>query len=254
MPRVNIFCFNLAHFPDFFREMGPFLLSPGERERRDRFSLPHLGNRFAAAHIGLRLLLAQQLQPKAYWQDSILLKTAASLAFDKGPFGKPKLKGPLPLAFNLSHSGDWAALAIVDKDDPTKEPLEVGLDLETVAQRSALALAKRFFSPEEWQSLSLCPDYAQQNRLFTKLWTRKEACLKLWGTGMSTSLSSFEVLSKLPQNLTAQPLPLPQCLYLRTTEVFKDMYLSLALNFLPDSVNINLINWTNHPTTFTFCH
>ncbi len=233
--------------------MGSYILSSEEQQRKKKFAFAHLSERFAAAHTGLRLFLAKQLHETAHWQDAELLETAANFSFEKGHFGKPKLKGSNRLAFNLSHSGDWAALAVVSTTD-CLEPQEVGVDLEAIAKRSALALAKRFFSTEEWQSLCSYPDPTQQNQLFTKLWTRKEACLKLWGTGMHTSLSSFEVLSDLPKNLTAKPLPCPQCLYLQSAEVMKDRYLSLALSFVPDSVNITLINWTSHPTTFHFCH
>ncbi len=253
MPKVNIICFDLAHFPDAFREMESYLLNHEEQQRKAKFAFAKLGNRFAAAHIGLRLLLAQQLHNTSHWQDTELLETAAGFSFDKGPFGKPKLKSHNLLAFNLSHSGDWAALATVASTDHL-EFTEVGLDLEAVAERSVLALAKRFFSAEEWQSLYLCQESTQRNKLFTKLWTRKEACLKLWGTGMHTSLSSFEVLSDLPKNLTSNPLPSPQCLYLQSAEVIEGIYLSLALNFVPDSVSVTIINWTDLPTTFYFCH
>lgn len=253
MPKVNIICFDLAHFPDLFRKMESHILSSEEQQRKSKFAFTHLGERFAAAHMGLRLFLAQQLHEAAHWQDAELLEAAANFSFEKGHFGKPKLKSSNQLAFNLSHSGDWAALAIASQTDHF-EPLEVGIDLEAIAKRSALALAKRFFSTEEWQSLYTYPDPAQQNQFFTKLWTRKEACLKLWGTGMHTSLSSFEVLSDLPKNLTAKPLPCPQCLYLQSAEVIKGMYLSLALNFVPDSVNVTLMDWNNYPTTFYFCH
>jgi len=253
LPKVNIICFDLAHFPDFFRKMEPYILSSEEQQRKSKFAFTHLGERFAAAHMGLRLLLARQLDNTTHWRDGELLKIAASFSFEKGHFGKPKLKSNHSLVFNLSHSGDWAALAVVNQAN-CFEPQEVGVDLEAIAKRSALALAKRFFSAKEWQKLYLCTDSAQQNQLFTKLWTRKEACLKLWGTGMHTSLSSFEVLSNLPKNLASKPLPCPQCLYLQSAEVIKGMYLSLALSFVPDSVDVTLIDWTNHPTTFYFLH
>lgn len=233
--------------------MESYLLNHEEQQRKAKFAFAKLGDRFATAHMGLRLLLAQQLHKTSHWQDTKLLETAASFSFDKGPFGKPKLKDNDLLAFNLSHSGDWAALATVAQTNGFQFS-EVGIDLEAVADRPVLALAKRFFSGEEWRNICLCQDSTEQNKLFTKLWTRKEACLKLWGTGMHTSLSSFEVMSNLPKNLTSKPLPSPQCLYLQSAEVMEGTYLSLALNFVPDSVSVTIINWTDFPSTFYFCH
>lgn len=231
--------------------MEPFLLNREEQLRKNRLAFSHLQSRFAAAHMGLRLFLAQQVHKTDEWQNPELLKTAASFSFAKGTFGKPKLKNSDHFAFNLSHSGDWAALATVEALNSATQP-EVGIDLEMVSMRSVMDLAKRFFSFREWQSLYLCSDSAQRNRLFTKLWTRKEACLKLWGTGIHTSLRSFEVLSVLPTGLTPEPLPFPQCLHLQSAEVIEDMYLSLALSFIPSSISFTLQNWIDTPTTFNF--
>ena len=249
MPQVDIICFNLAHFPEHLREMKLSVLSSEEQQREAHFAFTHLRRRFAAAHLGLRLFLAKRLYPQAELQSAELLKTAANFKFELGSFGKPKLKCN-SLAFNLSHSEDWAALALVKNEGFSLQP-ELGVDLEKISQRNALALAKRFFSQNEWQSLAIHSDLQERNQIFTRLWTRKEACLKLWGTGMHTPLNSFEVSSPLPIGLTSSSLPTPQCLYLQSTEVIENMYLSLALNFAPNLVKITLINWLDPPKTST---
>lgn len=227
------------------------MLSCEERRRENRLAFAHLRRRFAAAHLGLRLFLAKQFRQETTLYSDELLKAAASLNFELGPFGKPRLKDG-SLAFNLSHSEDWAALALVQNHNFSWQP-ELGIDLEKISQRNALALAKRFFSQSEWQSLNSYTDPQQQNQIFTKLWTRKEACLKLWGTGMHTPLNSFEVISPLPISSVSSPLPSPQCLYLRSAEFVDNMYLSLALNFVPSLVKITSINWLDPPKVFDFC-
>jgi 4'-phosphopantetheinyl transferase len=109
-----------------------------------------------------------------------------------GENGKPYLKYPivpspgvaneLPDAlrfFNISHSGDYAALAVSDR--------EVGIDIEKTALYSEAAAA-RCFSPEEREWMN------SQDGSFSRIWTAKESLMKAIGTGFSLSPSSFCVL------------------------------------------------------------
>lgn len=94
------------------------------------------------------------------------------------PRGKPFCPGGPE--FSLSHSGRWAALALDDAP--------VGLDVETVALPKE-ALARRVLTEEERVWLSRAGGAG-----FAFLWTRKEAALKLLGTGVDRSLAGFGVL------------------------------------------------------------
>jgi 4'-phosphopantetheinyl transferase len=89
-------------------------------------------------------------------------------------------KPPLPLYFNLSHSGNFAALAICTRG-------EIGVDIETARKRSYLQIVERFFHADEIKQLHLC-DKEQQEKLFYCLWTLKEAFFKAIGTGISAGL------------------------------------------------------------------
>ena len=52
--------------------------------------------------------------------------------------------------------------------------------------------AERNFAPEETGELLSLPEY-ERPAAFRRLWTRKEAFLKAWGTGLAGGLASFAV-------------------------------------------------------------
>ncbi|WP_248732178.1 4'-phosphopantetheinyl transferase superfamily protein [Pseudomonas sp. MWU13-2517] len=101
--------------------------------------------------------------------------------------GKPWLPEHAWLRFNLTHSGDLAAIALCREH-------EVGVDLEMVSGKVAVkqSIAQRFFHPEEQRWLAL--DEADYLARFTQLWSLKEAWLKARGTGLTQSLASFCVI------------------------------------------------------------
>ncbi|MEX5729697.1 4'-phosphopantetheinyl transferase [Rhodovulum iodosum] len=147
-------------------------LAPEEQARAARFVHPRHGSRFSAARGRMREILAGYVggAPEA-------------LRFHYNPQGKPGLEaGP---AFNLSHAGGWAALAV------TQAQVALGIDIEAVRQVDP-AVADRFFSPDERAELSrFAPgDWATG---FFRCWTRKEAVVKACGPGLSMPLDSFDV-------------------------------------------------------------
>jgi 4'-phosphopantetheinyl transferase len=108
----------------------------------------------------------------------------AALQLATAPGGKPLLPQYPWLQFNLSHSGQWAAIALC-------RDRAVGVDIECVAGQVSTkrAVAQRFFHPRDQSWLAQEP---QQFLLhFTQLWSLKEAWLKAQGTGLAGSLASF---------------------------------------------------------------
>lgn len=95
------------------------------------------------------------------------------------PQGKPYLKhGP---CFNLSHSGQFAALAVSDQP--------VGLDLQDMTHNPSPQLANRWFTAEEAAWIHEQPDR------FFHVWTRKESVVKALGLGLAAlPMHTFSVL------------------------------------------------------------
>ena len=150
-------------------------LSAAEHDRAARFVFERDRRRYLAAHVGLRDLLAARTGV-----------AAAALRFDEGPFGKPALAGPERCAFNMSHSDDVALVALADAGVG-----EIGVDVEMLRDMpDAAALARQNFSAAEIDELSAT---AAPDRSLALLlgWTRKEACLKAIGSGLSIAPNIF---------------------------------------------------------------
>lgn len=108
--------------------------------------------------------------------------------FSKGEHGKPYIKG-YPIHYNISHSGQYAVLTVVNS--------EVGVDIQEKKSVRMDAMAKRFFSKEEWQVYTMADGEEERERLFFHIWCRKEAYGKYLGTGLSTEVLQTSVLSAL---------------------------------------------------------
>ena len=84
-----------------------------------------------------------------------------------------------PLHFNLSHCKQ--AIACVLSERP------VGVDVESIGRYSE-SLARHVLSPEEYALVSSAPD---PQIPFTRLWTQKEAVVKLTGRGIDDDLPNL---------------------------------------------------------------
>jgi 4'-phosphopantetheinyl transferase len=149
------------------------LLPLGDRERAGRFKFERDRRRFAAARLALRALLADEKN--------------ASLAepFAYGANGKPELHGRSDCEFNLSHSERWALIGLADRQ-------AVGVDIETVRPISELfELSSRHFTDSEKTELAACCPEGLV-RSFLQGWTRKEACLKAVGTGLTVEATAVD--------------------------------------------------------------
>ncbi|MDM3860837.1 MAG: 4'-phosphopantetheinyl transferase superfamily protein [Aphanizomenon gracile PMC644.10] len=152
-------------------------LSSDEIVRAERFYFPEHRQRFMAGRGTLRTILGQYLDiaPK-------------QVEFEYQPRGKPLLAAKFAdqgLLFNLSHSQDLALLGVSYQH-------QIGVDLEYIRTMSDLeGLAKRFFSAREYEYLRLLSP-AQQQQIFFRYWTCKEAYLKATGDGL-VQLEEIEI-------------------------------------------------------------
>lgn len=130
----------------------------------------------------LRFLAAEALLRYAAWEQA----GVTDFSVETGSYGKPRIQGREDLHFNISHSGDWVALAWSGS--------EVGIDVESVEKdRNTAGIASRFFTEEEQRFLFR--EETGQDRRFLEIWTAKESYLKYLGTGLQKNLTSFCVRS-----------------------------------------------------------
>lgn len=170
---IHIWSKNLKSFPSEIEKIST-ILSSEEIERANKFHFERDRNRFIIARGTLRKILSRYLniEPK-------------KLQFTYSERGKPYLTNT-SILFNLSHSQDLALYGI------TKINL-IGIDLEYIRPiNDAKSLAKRFFSPQEYNLINQLPPEKQQETFF-KLWTCKEAYLKATGDGLAGGLEKVEI-------------------------------------------------------------
>jgi 4'-phosphopantetheinyl transferase len=153
-------------------------LSADEIARADSFYFERDRRSFVVARGILRATIA-----------NYLATTPSALRFSYNEFGKPRLEGSrevCDLAFNVSHSGGSALIAIaLDRD--------VGVDIEMINDSVRTEeVAKHFFSASEVAALARLPQSLRTAGFFN-CWTRKEAYIKARGMGLSIPLDSFDV-------------------------------------------------------------
>ena len=99
--------------------------------------------------------------------------------FEYNEHGKPSIVGHPDIFFNLSHCKEAAACVVSDRP--------VGIDVESIREYKE-SLARYTMSDTELEQILSAehPDVA-----FIRLWTMKEATLKLIGTGISNDLKTL---------------------------------------------------------------
>jgi 4'-phosphopantetheinyl transferase len=143
------------------------MLSAGERRRAAAFTDPAARLRFLVGHGASRHILAGYLAvppPAVPWR--------------VGRWGKPYLDA-VPLRISLTHSGDLALLAVTGAR-------EIGIDVEAGRGAvDAVRMADRYFTPDEARQVRTA---SAGDRLFRRLWVRKEACVKASGVRLLQGL------------------------------------------------------------------
>ena len=130
----------------------------------------------------------------------------------KAEHGKPYVYGlSFPVFYNLSHSGDYLVCGLSER--------EVGVDIQRVGHYRP-EIIRRFFHPHEVLRLEQCESEARR-RLFFKYWSAKESFLKYTGTGLSASLSGFEVSFEEQDPRVLKPEGLPQ-VYMKECRIDAD--------------------------------
>ena len=140
------------------------LLSEQRREQCLRFK-HELGRKTCAAAY---LLLCETLR-KEYG-------ISEPPVFEYGEHGKPTIVGHPDIHFNLSHCREAAICVVSDKP--------VGVDIESI-HRYSESLARYVMNDDELEKILHAENPALE---FTKLWTQKEAVVKLSGHGISNDM------------------------------------------------------------------
>lgn len=172
LKKIQIFSINLKE-----QRCDASVLSSEEYYKAGRFRFECDRNTFITTRSYLRRILSD-----------FLSQPPERLVFQFGKFSKPAVQNDQGLQFNVSHSGDFALIALTRNT-------EIGVDIEQIKNFDGIEkVAESYFSYEEFQ-------YYQQQPLerrisnFYVIWTRKEAFIKCIGEGLSHPLKGFSVFS-----------------------------------------------------------
>ena len=183
---IDVWRFELEVQEDDWR-----ILTPDETRTANRIVVEEKRGRKASARAHLRRILARYLGTLP--QD---------VQFTYGEHGKPMLAEHDEPNFNLSHS-ESKGLAAVSRGT------RIGVDLEFTREgREFTEIADRFFSPAESAEFRALPPEARAGA-FYRAWTRKEAYLKAWGTGLTFASNRFtlDYVGEGPGSLLATEMP-----------------------------------------------
>ena len=97
----------------------------------------------------------------------------AKQKFAYSEYGKPYLSNDPNVHFNVSHSGDYVVCAVFNKP--------IGVDIQKIGEYNS-DVSKKVCNEKELLQIENSLDKASE---FTKLWTQKEAVLKMYGTGIA---------------------------------------------------------------------
>jgi len=173
--RIHVFLIQLKLFN--YNEFLSYL-SEGENQRAHKLKVEQKLKQFVITRGLLRQLLSKCLE-----------KRPGEIEFSFGQHCKPYIKDKYnskSIEFNISHSGDYALIAITLEN-------AVGVDIEKVnSEIDYQLLSNRFFSDKEKNELI---NYADDEQLdvFYRAWVRKESFIKATGKGIVFGLDRFSV-------------------------------------------------------------
>ena len=162
-----------SHYNDLLK-----YISPGEQLRAGKFLQEENRMTFVACHSVLRLLLSRSLHV-----------SPLEIEYMLGKNNKPGLVGN-PVHFNVTHTKNAFAIAI-------SRDVYVGIDLENTDRNVNIqSIVNYYFSSKERDFILSPKSESARRKRFFLLWTRKEALLKAFGTGIIEELSEVEVSEK----------------------------------------------------------
>ena len=167
------------------------ILTPDEIQTVRRIVVEEKRDRKASARAHLRRILARYIGTRP--QD---------VKFAYGEHGKPMLAEHDEPRFNLSDSESKGIAAVSWR-------ARIGVDIEFAREeRSFTDIADRFFAEAESAALRALPS-EDHPAAFYRAWTRKEAYLKAWGTGLSFASNRFtlDYVGEGPGKLLATEMP-----------------------------------------------
>lgn len=153
-----------------------YVLSSERKKKADRYKFDADKKRCMLAEFLLRDALAQ-----------FGYKCDDEIYYIFNEHEKPYLRDCKDVYFSISHSGDYVACIVSN--------VEVGIDIEKITDID-LNIAKRFFAKGEYEMILAFENAKDKLDAFYRIWTKKEAYIKMTGKGFSGGFETFDTCSK----------------------------------------------------------
>lgn len=152
------------------------ILSPEEQKRSQRFHQFKDKQTFIICRSVLKYLLSKETG-----------LDVSQIHFVLNDNNKPYLQLDYPLFFNVSHSGNYAIIALSNQ--------EIGVDIERIKSGFDYAeIVPTVFNNLEIKTID---NSENKNYTFYKFWTRKEAIVKATGKGIDDDITQITVVDGL---------------------------------------------------------
>lgn len=149
------------------------LLNVDERARAQRYGRYEDQHRFMFTRGVLRIIAGRYLN-----------QHPARIQFDSKINKKPELRNSAGWYVNVTHSGEWALVAI--------SRASIGIDIEKINPNFSFQdILSHSFSVEEQRYVEANPN---ERQLFYQLWTRKEALVKATAKGIDDDFAHVPAL------------------------------------------------------------
>lgn len=191
------------------------LLDVEEMKRFNRYKVEKKKIEFLCGRILQKTVLA-----------SVLGVKPKDISFLKNSYGKLFLKHNSEIKFNLSHSGNKLLFAITKKKN-------IGVDIKK-NEEDILDLMELVFLADEISYVNSHCSYHQRREAFYKIWTKKEAFMKLVDRGFNLSPLRFSVPIETKENHS-------DYIVYETIVPFKDYVMTIAIEKTALDEDLNLI-------------
>ena len=182
--RVRVYLLPLplaAHDADALERV----LTPDELAQGDTYISEAGRMKFVARRGALRILLGKETGVPP-----------AAVVLERDRWGKPRLREPAGVHFNISDTDGMVAIALATER-------EVGVDVEWLKPRRFDGLARSTFTRDELAAFRSAPE-ARRPGAFYEQWTSKEAYSKAMGLGLRLPFRRTQV-----GELALEPAPIP---------------------------------------------
>ncbi|WP_438306563.1 4'-phosphopantetheinyl transferase family protein (plasmid) [Streptomyces sp. HUAS TT11] len=165
------------------------VLSVEERDRHERFRVPHRAAAYAAAHAVLRHCVGGLSGEQA---KHVQFGRQRCVTCGDGAHGRPIVEWPPGgWEFSLSRSGPFWMVAVA-------RGVRVGIDIEQIRPVAVDALMDSVLHDGERDHVAAA-EPGERLREFMRCWTRKEAVVKASGIGITAGLREIDVAPGNPR-------------------------------------------------------